>query len=143
MAAPSALTLYYPFKAKLGDGTIDLDSNTITVSLHTSSYTPSTAHSVTSDLTNEVGNGNGYTTGGYTLTGCTFTQTGGTAAFKSGVNPSWTGASAGFTARYAVFRAGTNLIGYMLLDSAPADVSFSVGNTVTISMNASGWFTLT
>jgi hypothetical protein len=35
------------------------------------------------------------------------------------------------------------LICYCLLDSAPADVTASAGNALTITMNASGTFTLT
>lgn len=150
MAAPSALTLYNAFKKYLGDGTLDMDTNTVVVTLHTNSYTPALTHAATADLTNEVANGNGYTTGGFTLTGLTYNQTSGTAAFKSGNNPSWTGSGAGFSARYAVFRVMATqnsvvgpLIGYMLLDSTPADVAFAAGNTVTITQNAAGWFTNT
>jgi hypothetical protein len=150
MAAPSAITLYNAFKAYLGNGTLDMDTNTVVVTLHTSSYTPVLTHGATADLTNEVASANGYTTGGFTLTGLSYSQTSGTAAFKSGNNPSWTGSGAGFTARYAVFRVTATqnaivgpLIGYMLLDSAPADVSFAVGNTITITQNAAGWFTNT
>ena len=147
MAAPSSLTLFYPFKAYLGDGTIDLDTDTIKVALLTSAYTPSTAHAILADVSaNEVANGNGYTTGGVTLTSCTYTQTAGTASFKSGNNPGWTGSGAGFNARYALFyKSGTAngkvnpLIGYMLLDSAPADVNFAPGNTVNIVMHTNGW----
>lgn len=149
MAAPSALTLYDAFKQYVGDGTIDLDTDTIKVALVSSAYTPSSAHSVLADITNEVANGNGYTTGGVTLTSLSYTQTSGTAKFTSS-NPSWTGASAGFVARRAIFyKSGTAnakvnpLIGHMLLDSAPADVSFAPGNTVTITMNAGGWLTNT
>lgn len=150
MAAPSAITLYNAFKSYLGNGTLDMDTNTFVVTLHTSTYTPALTHAATTDLTNEVANGNGYTTGGFTLTSPTYTQTSGTAAWKTGNNPSWTGAGAGFVARYAIFRVTATqnsivgpLIGYMLLDSAPADVSFAVGNTVTITQNAAGWFTNT
>ena len=151
MAAPGALVFFNSFKEYLGDGTFDMNTDTIKVQLHTSTFAPNVSTmTVLADVTNEVANGNGYATGGVALTSCTYTQTAGTAAFKSGNNPSWTGATAGFVARYAVFyKSGTAnsrvnpLIGYMLLDSAPADVSFAVGNTVTLTMNAAGWFTLT
>lgn len=150
MAAPSAITLYNSFKEYLGDGTFDMNTNTFKVQLHSSTYTPALTHSVLADLTNEVANGNGYTTGGFTLTTPAYAQTAGVAKWSTANNPSWTGATAGFVARYAVFLASgtlngrvSPLIGYMLLDSAPADVSFAVGNTVTITQNAAGWFTLT
>lgn len=46
----------------------DFLSDVIKISLHTSSYTPDLdAHVFRSSLTNEVANGNGYTTGGATL----------------------------------------------------------------------------
>jgi hypothetical protein len=150
MAAPSAITLYNSFKEYLGDGTFDMNTNSFVVTLHSSTYVPALTHAVAADLTNEVANGNGYTTGGFALTTPAFAQTAGVAKWSTGNNPSWTGSGAGFAARYAVFRAvGTlnarvnPLIGYMLLDSAPADVSFAVTNTVTITQNAAGWFTLT
>jgi hypothetical protein len=150
MAAPSAITLYNSFKEYLGDGTFDMNTNTFKVQLHSSTYVPALTHAVLADLTNEVANGNGYTTGGFTLTTPAYAQTAGVAKWSTGNNPSWTGSGAGFAARYAVFLASgtlngrvSPLIGYMLLDSAPADVSFAVGNTVTITQNAAGWFTLT
>lgn len=150
MAAPSGLTLYNSFKEYLGDGTFDMNTNSFVVTLHTSTYAPSAAHSVSADLTNEVANGNGYTTGGFALTTPSFAQTAGTAKFTTANNPSWTGSGAGFVARYYVIRAvGTlngrvnPLVGYGLLDSAPADVSVGVGNTVTLTQHANGWLTLT
>lgn len=149
MAAPSAITFYDIFKKYIGDGTLDMNTNTFKALLVTSTYTPSAAHAILTDITNEVANGNGYTTGGVTLGSLTFNQTSGVATWTTS-NPSWTGSGAGFTARRMVFYASGTLngvvnplIGYMLLDSAPADVSFGAGNTVTVTMNASGWFTLT
>jgi hypothetical protein len=150
VAAPSALTLFNAFKAELGNGTFDMDGNSFVVTLHTSAFTPALTMVASADLTNEVANGNGYTTGGVALTSPTYNQTSGTAAFKTGNNPSWTGSGAGFVARYYVLRANGTLngivnplIGYELLDSTPADVSFAAGNTVTLVQNAAGWFTNT
>lgn len=149
MAAPSAITFYDAFKKELGDGTLDMNTNPIYACLVTGTYTPSAAHSVYADLTNEVANGNGYTTGGVALTGLTFNQTAGVATWTSS-NPAWTSSGAGFTARRLVFYVNSTvngvvkpLIGHMLLDSAPADVVWSGTNTITVTINASGWFTLT
>lgn len=51
---------------------INWTSDAIKMSLHTSSYTPDrNTHDFQNDLTNEVGSGNGYTTGGVTLASCT------------------------------------------------------------------------
>lgn len=47
---------------------VDFDTDTIVATLHTNSYTPNRdTHAYVSDLTNEVANGAGYTTGGKTL----------------------------------------------------------------------------
>ena len=56
------------------DGSIDLNTDTIKVVLVTSSYTPDQdSHTQYSHITNQVSNGNGYTTGGATLTTPTVT----------------------------------------------------------------------
>jgi hypothetical protein len=54
----------------------DWDSDAITVTLHTSSYTPNLdTHAYVSDLTNELGTAGGYTAGGLTLSSLTRTYT--------------------------------------------------------------------
>lgn len=66
----------------------DWDSDAITVTLHTSTYTPNLdTHVYVSDLTNELGTASGYTAGGQTLGSLTRTYTAanswGTAAATS------------------------------------------------------------
>lgn len=63
------MAVYNSFKAKIMDGSIDLDTGDINVSLHTSGYTPNIDTDVFySDITaSEVANGNGYTTKGQSL----------------------------------------------------------------------------
>lgn len=142
--AAGTLTLYDSVAELIADGTIDLDTHTFKLQLHTSSYTPNVAtQSTTSDLTNEVSNANGYTTGGATLASVTWGQTGGVATFDS--DPVvWNATGAGITARYAVLVDSSNnyLVGYFLLDATPADVTTTAGNSLTITPS-SGWFTLT
>jgi hypothetical protein len=54
---------------ELARGDIDFDTNTFKAMLVTSSYTPNKdTHDFRDDVTNEVANGNGYTTGGATST---------------------------------------------------------------------------
>lgn len=48
-------------------------STTLIVTLHTSSYTPSAAHTSYSDLTNELATGNGYTQNSKQITGASVT----------------------------------------------------------------------
>ena len=63
-----ANVIYNSFKQKIMDGSIDLDTDTIRVALVTSGYTPSQDdHEDYADITNEVANGNGYTTKGAAL----------------------------------------------------------------------------
>lgn len=132
----------------LSDGTFDLNSNTFKTTLHTSMYLPdSVTQSVYADLTNELPTANGYTNGGQTLTGVAWTRAGLTDKFSSNA-PVWNASGGPITARYAVIRAVGTLngrvdpvIAYILLDSTPADVTATDGNTFTITPNASnGWF---
>ena len=100
-----AFTLFNNAKKFLGDGTLDLDTNTIKCMMLTSAFTPNVAtQSVKANIVaNEVANGNGYLTGGVTVA-CTWVLAGGTVTFDS-ADPSWTGATAGFAGRYLVWYA--------------------------------------
>lgn len=145
--AAGKFTLYDSVAELIADGTIDLDNDTFKLALLASGYTPSAAHDEYADLTNELSTANGYTSGGATLTGVTWGQTGGVATFDSD-EVVWTASSSGITARYAVLyddtSSGKKLIGYMLLDSTPANVTATAGNTLTVAPHATqGWFQLT
>lgn len=141
--------LYDTAKLYIGDGTIDLDSNTFKMALFTSSSNCNTlTNSNLAALTNQVANANGYTTGGNTLTSVTWTNASGTITFDA-ADSTWTAAGGSITARFAViYRSGTvnsitdALLAVCLLDTAPADVTATAGNTLTIQFNASGIFTL-
>jgi len=56
----ASLTFYNSFREYVADGTIDLDTNTFKVMLVASGYTPSTARTVKTDVTNELSTANGY-----------------------------------------------------------------------------------
>lgn len=143
--AAGTFTLYDGVAAYIGDGTIDLNTDTFNITLHTSTYTPSAAHDDYADLTNELATANGYTNGGATLASVTYAQTSGVAKWDSD-DQVWTASGGSIAARYAVVRDTTadKLIGYLLLDSTPADVTATDGNTLTVGPNASnGWFQLT
>jgi hypothetical protein len=86
------------FKTELLGGTHDLDTDTIKIALYTSSASLDAATTVYSS-TNEVANGNGYTTGGNTLTGAVI-STSGTTAIVDFADSTWSTAS--FTARGAL-----------------------------------------
>ena len=60
--------------------------------------------------------------------------------------PTWTASGGSITARFAVIyddtHASDQALCVCLLDTAPADVTATDGNTFTITMNASGILTL-
>lgn len=144
--------LYETAKLYLADGTFDLDDNTnwkMALFLSTSNAnTLGGTNDVYGDLTNEHANANGYTTGGVALTGVTWTNSSGTITFDV-ADPVWTAAGGSIVARFAVIykNATVNtivkpLLAVSLLDTTPADVTTTTGNTLTIQINASGVFTL-
>lgn len=145
----ASITFYQSVREYLADGTIDLDTDTFKVTLHNSTYTPNAStHTIYSDATNELSTANGYTNGGYTLTP-TWVRSGATVTFDAG-DAQWTASGGSITARHAVIRKdGTAngivspLICYILLDTTPADVTATDGNTFTLQWNGSGIFTLT
>jgi hypothetical protein len=139
-------------KKYIGDGTHDLDDTTnwkIALFLSTSNAnTLSVGTNVYGDLTNEHANANGYLTGGLALTGVTWTNSGGVITFDC-ADPVWTASGGSIVARFAVVYRNATVNGIVkpllcvcLLDTTPADVTTSTGNTFTIQMNASGLFTL-
>ncbi len=144
----ASFTFYNSFKEYLGDGTIDTNSHTFKVLLTSSSYTPNAStHTVKADVTNELSTANGYTAGGATLGSVTWNRSGGTVTFDA-ADTVWTASGGSITARYAVIYDDTPsspadpLVGYILLDTTPADVTVTTGNTLTLQWNASGIFTL-
>lgn len=142
----ASITFYHSFKEYIADGTIDLDTHTFKVMLCSSSYaTSASTHTVKADVTNELSTANGYTAGGATLGSVTWAQSGGTATFDA-ADTTWTASGGPITARYAVIyddtAASDELVAYILLDTTPADVTATDGNTLTLQWNASGIFTL-
>lgn len=134
---------YQDFVEQLIRGVHDFDAHTFKLALFTATHTPSAGDTSYSSLTNEVANGNGYVTGGATLT-ITVNEATGVATVDSSVDASWTGTGAGFSYRYAVLyndtAAGKNLVCYW---DEGVTVTVGVGETRTLQFNASGIFTLT
>ncbi|QAY10954.1 hypothetical protein SEA_POLLYWOG_24 [Mycobacterium phage Pollywog] len=129
--AAGTWTLPSGARKMLLDGTFDLDSDTFKVALVTSSSNIGASSTTWAGVTGEVSNGNGYTTGGVSVT---LTLTGTTSvAVSFATNPVWTASGSGITARWAVlYEVGGNVLAYVLLDATPADVSVASGNTLTI-----------
>ena len=142
----ASITFYNNWKAAIAE--VVPRTATFKVTLHSSTYTFAATHNVYADLTNELSTANGYTNGGLTLTSVTWGQTSGTATFDA-ADAVWTASGGSIVARRAVIRAiGTfnsqvdPLVASVLLDTTPADVTTTTGNTLTLVWNASGIFTL-
>lgn len=123
------------------DGTFDINTDTFKTALFLSTSNIGAASTTYAGLTNEHANANGYTTGGITvaltLAGTT------TVTTDITTDPVWTASGGSITARFAViYEVAGNVLCYCLLDSAPADVTATTGNTLTVAANASGVFTL-
>ncbi|QGH77845.1 hypothetical protein SEA_KENUHA5_21 [Mycobacterium phage Kenuha5] len=129
--AAGTWTLVNSARTNLLNGTFDIDSDTWKVALVTSSSNIGASSTTWSGVTGEVSNGNGYTTGGVSVT---LTLTGTTSvAVSFATNPVWTASGSGITARWAVlYEVSGNVLAYVLLDATPADVSVAAGNTLTI-----------
>lgn len=142
----ASISFYNNWKAAINDAA--LRAATVKVTLHTSTYIFAATHNVYADLTNELSTANGYTNGGVALGSITWGQTAGTATFDA-ADTVWTASGGSIVARRAVIRVvGTfntqvdPLIASVLLDTTPADVTTTAGNTLTLQWNASGIFTL-
>jgi len=152
MAAAGKWKVYESAKEYLADGTFDLDDTAnwkMALFLSTSNAnTLGGTNDIYADLTNEVAGSFGYTTGGVALTGITWVRSGGTVTFDLD-NAVWTASGGSITARFAVIYKDATvnsivkpILCVCLLDTAPADVTATDGNTLTIQINASGVFTL-
>ena len=121
-------------------------SNTFKMALFTSAaaLTAASGAGLYGGLTNEVANGNGYTTGGVTLTGYSISGTGTTTITFTGPSPSWTASGTGIPAwRWMVIYASGTLnghvnpcVGFELGDVTNIDVPLTPsGSTITITGN--------
>jgi len=142
MAAAGAWTFTNTGRTSLQNGTFDIDSDTWKMGLFLSTSNLGAASTTYAALTNEVGETNtGYTTGGksvaLTLSGTT------TVKVDVTTDPVWTAGTAGLTARFAaIYEVSGNVLCYCLLDSTPADVTASSGNTFTVAAHTNGVYTL-
>lgn len=118
-------------RTKILNGTFDIDSDSWKVALVTSSSNIGASSTTWAAVTNEVANANGYTTGGIAVTLSLSGTTSVSVSFAS--NPVWTATGGSITARWAVlYEVGGDVLAYVLLDSTPADVTATSGNTLTI-----------
>jgi len=139
--AAGAWTFTNGGRTSLLDGTFDIDSDTWNMALFLSTSDLGAASTTYAGVSNEHANANGYTTGGINvvlaLTGTT------TVKVDVNVDPVWTAAGGSIVARFAaIYEVAGNILCYCELDSTPADVTVTTGNTLTVAAHASGVFTL-
>lgn len=149
----SAFTIYSRNKDDININ--DIVGATVKVALVSSAYSPSTdsatGNSVWADASgSEISGGNGYTTGGATLTTPVATAIAGGFKYVTD-NVVWTATGGAIPAwRYAVVYVSgslwglTNpLIGYLIGDNTPADIpSTTDTNTLTLTVPSGGWFSV-
>lgn len=129
-------------RTRLLNGTFDLDTDTFKIALFLSTSNIGAASTTYAGVTNEHANANGYTTGGISygtlvLSGTT------TVTVDDTLDAVWTAAGGSIVARFAViYESAGDVLCYCLLDSTPADVTATSGNTLTVALHASGIFTL-
>jgi putative effector of murein hydrolase len=139
--AAGAWTFPNSARTDMLNGTFDHDTDSFKVALFLSTSNIGASSTTYAGVTNEHSNANGYTTGGIavtlTLSGTT------TVTVDFSTDPVWTASGGSITARFAVlYEVSGRVLCYCLLDSAPADVTATTGNTLTVAAHASGVFTL-
>jgi len=131
--------IYNRFKANLMNKEIDLEADTIKVILLDGDHSFTATHNVLTDVSsNELANGNGYTTGGATLANKAVTQAATTKWDAD--NTAWTGAT--FTAYHAVVYDDTHATDDLICSSDFGGAQVIAGGTFTIAWHADGIITL-
>ncbi len=128
-------------RTSLLNGTFDIDSDSWKCALFLSTSNLAAGSTTYAGVTNEHANANGYTTTGIaislTLAGTT------TVTVDITTDPVWTASGGSITARFAaIYEVSGNVLCYTTLDTLPADVTATDGNTLTVAAHASGVFTL-
>lgn len=137
--AAGAWTFTNTGRTSLLNGTFDLDTDVFKMALFLSTSDLG-AGSTTYPATNEHAQANGYTTGGVSVT---LSLSGTTTVTVDSTDAQWTASGGSIVARFAcIYEVAGNILCYCLLDSTPADVTVTTGNTLTVQINASGVFTL-
>ena len=143
--AAGAWTFTNTGRTSLLNGDFDLDTDLFKCALFLSTSNLGAASTTFAAVTAEHAALYGYTAGGLpTPTGTVLELTGTTTVkVTETTNYVWTASGGSITARFAcIYEVGGNVLCYCLLDSTPADVTATTGNTLTVAMNASGIFTL-
>ena len=151
--AATAWSFYDSFRQKLGDGTIDLDTDNFNIALYTSASNAATATlSINGSVTNEVSSANGYPTEGLQISAVTWAAGASAGVRRFDSTAKIFSASSGDISniKYAVIydnTAGTSAGNRpVMCHSTLSTVQFTVtdGNTLTITPHdPNGFFELT
>jgi hypothetical protein len=143
----AASAAFYNNWLKASQSGANLNGATLKATLHSSTYTPNVStHAVYADLTNELATANGYSSGGATLSGVTFTL-GASSSILTASPTVWSASGGSIVARYVVLRyVGTvngqvdPLIEYVLVDTdgGGTDKTATAGNSFTVTWSGSG-----
>lgn len=144
----NAWQVFDVFYDQLGNELHDLNAtDVIKMALILSTWTPNLQTDVTFSVVDQYEHAAqyGYTAGGDAVA-ATWDAATNTLTFDV-ANNVWTASGGSILARYALLwnssAGGTNdLIAYCLMDNTPADVEATDGNTLTVTINASGVFTI-
>lgn len=142
----SEVKVYDSYKRDFQNGTIDVDTDVFIMGLSTTTYVPNYGtHETLTDITNEV-TGNGYAR--QTLASVTLTEpVAGTWQFDS-ADAVFTASGGSIVARfYWIFddtptSPADPLFCSGNLDVTPADVTTTDSNTLTVQVNANGYYRL-
>lgn len=134
-------------KLAIANGEVDFNADTFKMNLYLSTSNCDTLSGIDAlaDLTNQVATAFGYIQNDKSVT-ITTSQLGGVTTIDETTNPTWTASGGAITCRFAVIYDDTHPdklpICVCLLDTTPADVTVTDGNTLTITINSSGLFTI-
>jgi hypothetical protein len=129
-------TLTNEGRSRLIDGTFALSVNACKMALFLSTSNIGSASTTYAGLTNEVANAFGYTTGG---TSVTISLSGTTTVTINSTTATWTASGGSLVARFVVlYNVGGHVIAYALLDSTPADVTVTTGNSLSVQEGVNG-----
>ena len=158
--AQGTLALFDEFAESVGDGRIDLDTDTFKIAFVTLQVggTPSIAKTdavpcwgaggTTNLNTSEVAAGGGYTAEGEALASVTWSQTSGVATFDA-ANVTWTSSASGdpATIKTAVIYSDTatnkDCVGFIDMTADGTTAISLLSGDITVAFGAGGIFTLT
>ena len=158
--AQGTLALFDEFAESVGDGRIDLDTDTFKIAFVTLQVggTPSIAKTdavpcwgaggTTNLDTSEVAAGGGYTAEGEALTSVTWSQTSGVATFDA-ADVTWTSSASGdpATIKTAVIYSDTatnkDCVGFIDMTADGTTAISLLSGDITVAFGAGGIFTLT